>query len=167
MWQSYICSWEARTDTRTVIKDLEPEKSYRYQGVIEGDGIRHSSMRDKIRKDCFLRSKLNARNRIDATDSLALPVVKYSFTTNKWSLTKIKKLDTRILKALEMDRMHPCWYLPCKEGGTGLVQTELSLKTIPNLLLAMREIYLNEINLSADSISENSSSTEKAKQIGT
>ena len=69
MWQSYICSWKARTDTRTVIKDLEPEKSYRYQGVIEGNGIRHSSMREKIRKDCFLISKLNTRNRIDATDS--------------------------------------------------------------------------------------------------
>ena len=116
MWQSYISPWKARTDTRTVIKDLEPEKSDRYQGVTEGDGIRHSSMRAKIRKDCFLRSKLNARNRIDATDFLALPVVKYSFTTNKWSLTKIKTLDTKILKALEMDRMHPCWYLPCKEG---------------------------------------------------
>ena len=31
----------------------------------------------------------------------------------------------------------------------------------------MREIYLNEINLSTDSISENSSSTEKENQIGT
>ena len=31
----------------------------------------------------------------------------------------------------------------------------------------MREIYLNEINLSTDSISENSSSTEKENQIET
>ena len=34
-------------DTTTVIKDLEPEESYKYLGVTEGDGIQHSSMREK------------------------------------------------------------------------------------------------------------------------
>ena len=57
-------------DTATVIKDLEPEESYKYLGVTEGDGIQTSSMREKIRKECFrrvrsiLRSELNAGNRI-------------------------------------------------------------------------------------------------------
>ena len=63
-------------DTTTIIKDLEPEESYKYLGVTEGDRIQHSSMREKIRKKCFrrvrtiLRSELNARNRIDAINSL-------------------------------------------------------------------------------------------------
>ena len=42
-------------DTTTIIKDLEPEESYKCLGVTEGDGIQHSSMREKIRKECFRR----------------------------------------------------------------------------------------------------------------
>ena len=33
-------------DTATVIKDIEPEESYKYLGVTEGDGMQHSSMRE-------------------------------------------------------------------------------------------------------------------------
>ena len=76
MCQSYIFPWKllkaknCTLDTATVIKDLEPEESYKYLGVAEGDGIQPSSMREKIRKECFrsvrsiLRSELNAGNRI-------------------------------------------------------------------------------------------------------
>ena len=69
-------------------------------------------MREKIRKECFhrmrsiLRSELNARNRIDAINSLALPVVTHSFTIINWSLTEIKTFDTKIRKLLTMHRMH-------------------------------------------------------------
>ena len=115
-------------DTITIIKDLEPEKNYKYLGVPEGDGIQHSSMREKIRKECFrrvrsiLRSELNARNRIDAINSLALPEVTYSFTIINCSLTEMKKVDTKIRKLLLMHRMHHPksdvnrLYLPRKEG---------------------------------------------------
>ena len=40
-----------KNDTTVVIKDLEPQESYKYLGVTEGDGIQHSSMREKIRKE--------------------------------------------------------------------------------------------------------------------
>ena len=78
-------------DITTVIKDFEPEESYQYLGVTEENGIQHSSLRGKIRKECFrrvrsiLKSELNARNRIGAINSLALPVIKYSFTKINWS----------------------------------------------------------------------------------
>ena len=68
-------------DTTTVVKDLEQEESYKYLGVTEKDGIQHSSMREKIWKECFrgvrliLSSELNSHNRIDAINSLALNVV--------------------------------------------------------------------------------------------
>ena len=97
-------------DTTTIIKDLEPEESNKYLGVTEGDGIQHSSMREKIRKECFrrvrsiLRSELNARNRIYAINSLALTLVTYSFTLINWSLTEIKKIDIKIRKLLTMHR---------------------------------------------------------------
>ena len=102
--------------------------------------MQHSSMREKVRKECFrrvksiLRSKLNARNRIDAINSVALHVVTYSFTIINWLLTEIKKVDTKVCKHLTMHRMHHPksnvnrLYLPRKEGGRGLVQIELSLK---------------------------------------
>ena len=191
-------------DTTTIIKDLEPKENYKYLGLTEGDGIQHSSMREKIWKECFrrmrsiLKSELHARNRIDAINSLPLPVVTYSFTKINWSLTEIKKFDTKIRKLLTMHRMHHPksdvnrLYLPRKEGGGDFLQLELSLKTsiigmdtylkstndwMLKLVKTHEENkrmysitsdakkYLNEINLSTDNISQNSISTEKAKQI--
>ena len=137
-------------DTTTVIKDLEPEQ---YLGVTEGNRIQHSSIREKILKECFrrvrsiLRIILNVRNRIDAINSLALPVVTYSFAIISWSLTKIKKVDTKIRKLLKVYRMHHPksnvnrLYLYCKKGR-GLVQVELSLKTS---IIGM-DTYLNDTN---------------------
>ena len=85
-------------------------------------------------------------------------------------------------------------YRPCKEGGRELVQLELSLKmsiigmdtylnNTDNWMFKLAKKheqnkciysitnsakkYLNETNLSTDNISENSSSTEKAKLIKT
>ena len=83
----------------------------------------------------ILRIELNAHNRIGAINSLSLPVVTYSFTMINWSLTKIKKVGTKIRKLLTMHPMHPSkydvnsLYLSCKEGDRGLVLLELSLKT--------------------------------------
>ena len=141
-------------DTTAVITDLEPEESYKYLGVTEGDGIQHSSMREKIRKECFcrlrsiLRNELNAHNRIDAINSLGLPVVTYSFTIINWSLIEIKKVDTKVHKLLTMHRMHHPksdvnrLYLPRKEGSRGLVQLELSLK----MSIIGMDTYLNNAN---------------------
>ena len=141
-----------------------------------------------------MRSELNARNRIDAINSLAPSVVTCSFTIIIWSLTEIKKVDTKVQKLLIINRMHHPksdvnrLYLSRMEGGRGLVQLELSLKTLIigmdiylnntndwMLKLAKKheqnkrmysitsdaKKYLNEINLSIDNTSENSSSTEK------
>ena len=134
-----------------IIKDLELEESYKYLVITERDGIQHSYMREKIWKECFrrvrsiLRRELNARNRINAINSLAIPEVTYSFTMINWSLTKIKKVDTKIRNFLIMHRMyHPesdvnRLYLPRKERGRGL---ELSLK----ISVIGMDTYLNNTN---------------------
>ena len=76
-------------DTTTVIKDLEPQKSYKYLSVTDGDEI-HFSMREKTQKKCFckvrsiLRSELNACNRIDTIIFLVSHVVTNSFTIINW-----------------------------------------------------------------------------------
>ena len=83
----------------------------------------------------IMRSELNARNRIDAINSLAVTVVTYSFTIINWSLTEIKKVDTKICKLLTMHQMHypksdvNRLYLTRKEGDRGIVQLELFPKT--------------------------------------
>ena len=90
-------------DTTMIIKDFEPEKSFKYMGVTEGDGIQHSSMREKLWKECFrrvrsiLRSELNACNRIDTINSLALPVVTHSFTIINCHSPRSKMLSLKFI----------------------------------------------------------------------
>ena len=40
-------------ENQTIIKELEQEKSYKYLGVDEGDGIQHAKMKDKILKNAL------------------------------------------------------------------------------------------------------------------
>ena len=71
-------------DDDTEIKELDQEGVYKYLGVDESDGIQHNSkMKEKIRKEynrrvrLILRTELNGRNKIEAINSLAVPVVQY------------------------------------------------------------------------------------------
>ena len=128
-------------DRDTVIKDLHQEEFYKYLGVNESDGIQHSQMKEKIRKECYrrvraiLKTELNSANRIEAINTLAIPVVTYSFNIFNWTPSDIKKMDTKIRKLITCNRMHhpkadvDRLYIPRKEGGRGLIQLELSLKT--------------------------------------
>ena len=68
------------TDDDTEIQELDQEGVYKYLGVDESDGIQHSKMKEKIRKEynrrvrLILRTELNGRNKIEAINSLAVPV---------------------------------------------------------------------------------------------
>ena len=68
-------------DTDTKIKELDQEETYKYLGIEEGDGIQHGKMKEKIRKECYsvLQSELNAKNKLKAINTLAIPEVTYSF----------------------------------------------------------------------------------------
>ena len=65
-------------DINTVIKEVEQEGTYKYRGVNEGDDIQHSSMKEKIQKKYYrrvrmvLKSELNATNRFEAINTLAI-----------------------------------------------------------------------------------------------
>ena len=54
-------------------------------------------MRDKVKKEYYhrirtiLRTQLNSRNKMMAINSLAIPVIGYSFGVLKWSKTEIEK----------------------------------------------------------------------------
>ena len=51
-------------------------------------------------------SELNAINRMKAINTLATPVVTYSFNIVEWKMEEIGKLDRKTRKLLTMERMH-------------------------------------------------------------
>ena len=82
-----------------------------------------------------LKSELNSANKLEAINTLAVPVVTYSFNIINWTLQELAKLDTKTRKFLTMYEMHhpksdvDRVYLPRTEGGRGLIQQEPSYKS--------------------------------------
>ena len=128
-------------DIDTAIRDLDPEETYRYLGVNEGDGINHASTKEKIRKEYYqrirlvLKTELNSKNRIEAINTLAVPVVQYSFNIINWTLADLNRLDTKTCKLLTSNKMHhpkadvDRLYLPRSSGGRAMIELETSYKT--------------------------------------
>ena len=128
-------------DVDTEIQELDQEGVYKYLGVDETDGIQHSKMKEKIRNEynrrvrSILRTELNGRNKIEAINSLAVPVVQYSFGIIHWKISELKKIDTETRKLLNMQKMlHPKanverLHIPRKDGGRGLIDVETAFKT--------------------------------------
>ena len=85
-----------KTYKLTTIQQLEQEGTYKYLGVNEGDGIQHAKMKEKIRKKYYRRirmitkSELNTINRMEAINTLATPVVTYSFNIVDWKMEEIR-----------------------------------------------------------------------------
>ena len=96
--------------------------------------------KEKIRIEYYrrirslLKSELNATNRIDAINTLAVPVITYIFNIIDWKIKELKKLDRKTSKFLTMAKMHhpkadvDRLYILRREGGRGLVQIETSHK---------------------------------------
>ena len=98
-------------------------------------------MKEKIRKKynrrvrLILRTELDGRNKIEAINSLAAPVVQYSFGIIDWKISELKKIDPKTGKLLNMHKMlHPKadverLYIPTKDGGRGVIDVETAFKT--------------------------------------
>ena len=82
-----------------------------------------------------LKTELNASNKYQALNSFAVPVVTYSFNIINWKQNELQKMDRKTRKILTKERMHhpkadvDRMYLPRSQGGRGLTQLELTLKT--------------------------------------
>ena len=119
---------------------MNQEDVYKYLGVDESDGIQHSKMKEKIRKEYYrrarliLRTELNGRNKMEVINSLAVPVVQYRFGIIDWKISEIKKIDKKTRKLLNMHKMlHPKadverLYLPRKDGRRNLIELETAFK---------------------------------------
>lgn len=70
--------------------------------AFEDDEIKHSMVRENIRKECYPRARiivkteLNSSNRNGAIATLPIPIVNCNFDIINWSLTEIFKLDWKI-----------------------------------------------------------------------
>ena len=75
-----------------VIQDLDQAETYKYLEMEEGEGVQHHKMKVKIRKTrikLVIKSELNARNKIAAINTLAAPVILYSYGVIDWKLNEI------------------------------------------------------------------------------
>ena len=109
-----------------VIQDLDKPETYQYLEMEEGEGVQHHKMKVNIRKEykrrikLVLKSELNARYKIAAINTLAVPVIVYSCGVIDWKLDEIQNLDimTRkqpcmnwmLAKKADIDRIYP----PCQ-----------------------------------------------------
>ena len=143
-----------KLDLKSEIKSLESDQCYKYLGVLEGDGISHSKMKEILRKEyqrrvrMVCKSELNSRNCINAINALAVPLLTYSFNIVNWTMNDIRGLDVKTRKIMHCNSMHHPkaevnrLYLPRIEGGRGLLQLEASFR-IATIGLAT---YLLETN---------------------
>ena len=89
-----------------MIQDLDQAETYKYLGMEEGHGVQHHKMKVKIRKEykrrikLVLKSELNARNKVVAFNTLAVPVILYSYGVIDWKLDEIQDLDRMTRKQL-------------------------------------------------------------------
>ena len=94
-----------------VIQDLEPEATYAYLGIEEGDGTDHHKMKAKIQKEhkrrirLILKSELNAINKGTAIQYTGSPCSIIHLWSDNWKLDEIQDLDRITRKQLHMNQM--------------------------------------------------------------
>ena len=80
-----------------VIQDLDQAETYKYLGMEEG-GVQHYKMKVKTMKEynrrtkLLFKSELNVRNKIAPINTLAVPVILYSYGVIDWKLDEIQHL---------------------------------------------------------------------------
>ena len=136
----YCSSENIELDPNTTIKELNQHETYKYLGIAENTGVSHAKMKATIKKEynrrvrMILRSQLNSRNIFMAINSLAVPVVMYSFSVVNWTKAELKRFDTKTRKLLSCNRAHhpkadvDRIYIKRAEGGRGLLQIEMMEK---------------------------------------
>ena len=128
-------------DVDTIIRELEPGETHMYLGVHGCNGISHSAMKEKIRKEYYrrirlvLKTELNSKDRIVVINTLAVLVVQYSYNILNWNLLDLQRMDRKTRKLLTSHRMHhpkagvDRLYLPRSNGGRGMIRLEMAYKT--------------------------------------
>jgi hypothetical protein len=85
---------------------------YRYLGHMQTKQIKHAQMKQQLgneylqRRKSILKTKLNGKNMIKATNTYAIPVLTFSFGIVKWMPTDLENLQIRTRALLTRYRIH-------------------------------------------------------------
>lgn len=119
-----------------VIKNMEPEETYKYLGFEQNTSINHTSIKQQLKRKykhrltLILKSRLNSKNMFRAINAYAIPVLTYSFGIVKWSNTDLEELNRlNRTKLTEHRKLHPnsCIEritISRDEGGRGLLDIQ-------------------------------------------
>ena len=111
------------------IRTLWENETYKLLGFLEADTIKQVEMKDKNSKEYprrtgkLLETKLSCRNLIKEINTWAVPLVRYSGPSLKWTREKLKQMDQRTRKLMTMHKaLHPRddidrLYVSIKEWG--------------------------------------------------
>jgi hypothetical protein len=123
-------------ENETIEALKEPEDSYKYLGILQLNDIKNSAVKEKTtaeykrRVKAILRTELRGKNKIEAINSLAIPVVRYTGGIIKWNKEDLQNMDRATRKLLcahrgfaqkdDVDRL----YVRRENGGRGLLKVE-------------------------------------------
>ena len=99
-------------ENNDVIDAMEDGEVYKYLGFAQSSRIQHSDMKVKLksvfvkRMVSILKTKLNAKNKVKAINTYAVPILTYSFGIIKWTQTDITDLQRLIRTTFTKFRMH-------------------------------------------------------------
>lgn len=122
----------------TEFPELDPEKAYKYLGVIQALEIKQRENKNVAEKkflkrvNIILKTQLNAKNKILAINTWAVPSVAYTFGILTWSKTNLESMDRKVRTLFTKHRMlHPNsaierLYICREKGGRGLCSLEVA-----------------------------------------
>ena len=136
-----------------IMKEVD-ENGYTYLGILELDEIKEHEMKNKVTAEynrklrLILKSKLNGKNKIQATITWAVVLLRYGAGINNWKVDELKKVGRTTRKTLTMSgTLHPKSdidrpYLKRKHGGRALISIETCVRLEENSL----GLYVRESN---------------------
>lgn len=94
------CQNRSASEQANIMKELDTESHHKYLGIFENSRIQQIEMKKKLKAEYFrrlrlvLKTSLNGRNKIEAINRFAVPVIEYSFGIIDWTKAEIRKFDT-------------------------------------------------------------------------
>ena len=120
----------------SILHHLNAGETYTYLGIEQRSTQEVSRVKESLRSryQRLLRqiwsSELSGKNKIAATNMLAVPILLYSFGVVRWTVDELRKLDTgtrkmmRVKHSLHPNSSVPRLYFPRQQGGRGLLSLE-------------------------------------------
>lgn len=90
--------FNGRLKLKENIEALEDHEVHKYLSIEENDGIQLKRMREKLRKECYrrtralLKTEMSGKNKNSAITTLAVLVIQYSFGIIEYTQTDLRKL---------------------------------------------------------------------------